>query len=1276
MQLYKGINALSDFRTKNLLKRLKAVAPSITAVSAEYVHFIDIDGTLSAADTANLAKLVSYGTPYAGTGRGELFLVTPRAGTISPWSSKATDIVHNAGLDAVKRAERGIAYYIVSKSALDREAVAALLHDRMIETVMESNEDAATLFAEPAPKPLVIVDILKGGRAALEKANTESGLALSADEIEYLVDAYQELGRNPSDAELMMFGQVNSEHCRHKIFNADWVIDGQKQPKSLFKMIKNTYENGGEDVLSAYSDNAAVLVGPTAGRFFADPTTHTYGYHEEPIHTVIKVETHNHPTAIAPFPGAATGTGGEIRDEGATGRGGKPKMGLAGFTVSNLNLPGNAQPWEKPYGKPNRITSPLGIMIDAPLGGAAFANEFGRPNLVGYFRTYEQAAGDEVYGYHKPIMIAGGLGNIRSEHVEKGRLQPGDRIIVLGGPAMLIGLGGGAASSMQTGTSAADLDFASVQRGNGEMERRCQEVIDACWAAGSANPIVSIHDIGAGGYCNAIPEVVHDSALGAIVSLRDIPNADPGMSPMEIWCNEAQERYVIGVHPADLAQFEAYCARERCPYAVVATTTAEEQLIVHDNLLGNDTVNLPMATLFGKPPKMTRSFERTEASLPSFNTQTIAVADAVERVLHLPSVGSKKFLITIGDRTITGLVMRDQMVGPWQVPVADTAVTAVGYTNKHGEAMAMGERTPLAVINAPASARMAIAETIMNIAAADIAKLSDIKLSANWMAAAGHKHEDQHLYDTVYTVGEEFCPALGLTIPVGKDSLSMRTVWQEGDAAKSVVSPLSLIVTGFSPVTDVGKTLTPELKRGMETKLVFIDLSDGNARLGGSALAQVYGEVGNQTPDADPAVLKNFFKTLADLKKRGKILSYHDRSDGGLFTTLVEMAFASRSGLDIDLAHFSGSDIEVLFNEELGAVVQVTAADAPAVCEAFGHGVVIGAPAKEQAIVFRRGKSVVYENTRAQLEQWWNDTSFAMQTIRDNPTGALQEYESIADDTDPGISPVVTKPIIVLKESTRPKIAIFREEGVNGQVEMAAAFDAAGFTSIDVHLSDIISGRVSLNDFAGLVACGGFSYGDVLGAGEGWAKSILFDPKLRAAFQEFFERPDTFTLGVCNGCQMLSALKELIPGAGGWPKFLKNSSEQFEARLVSVRINPSPSIFFQGMEGSVLPIPVAHGEGFAQFGSQEDAKEALVSAQFVDNYHQVTERYPFNPNGSAQGITAFTTPDGRATIMMPHPERAFQTRQLSWHPADWSAESPWLVMFKNAREWVSRTTAK
>jgi phosphoribosylformylglycinamidine synthase len=1174
----------------------------------------------------------------------------------------------------------------------------------------------------------------------------------------------------------MMFGQVNSEHCRHKIFNADWVIDGQPQPKSLFKMIRNTYEKGGEDVLSAYSDNAAVLAGPVAGRFFPNPDTHEYGYTTEPIHTVIKVETHNHPTAIAPFPGAATGTGGEIRDEGATGRGAKPKMGLAGFSVSNLNLPDAEQPWEKPYGKPDRITSPLGIMIDAPLGGAAFANEFGRPNLAGYFRTYEQHDGQEVRGYHKPIMIAGGLGNIRDQHVQKGKLQPGDKIIILGGPAMLIGLGGGAASSMQTGASSADLDFASVQRGNGEMERKAQEVIDACWAS-SDNPIVMIHDIGAGGYCNAVPELVHDAGLGAHVELRAINNADPGMSPMEIWCNEAQERYVIGLRDSDVAQFAALCERERCPYSIIGTAVDEDRLVVHDSLLGNNTVDLPMSTLFGKPPKMTREFTRTSSpvisseversrQLPSERDSSISpsasvgttaavecdcpwhdqdqhidLQEAAKRVLHIPAVGSKKFLITIGDRTITGLVTRDQMVGPWQVPVADVAVTAVGFDSAHGEAMAMGERTPLAVTNAPASGRMAIAETITNMLAADIEKLSDIKLSANWMAAAGQGSEDQALYDTVYTVGEEFCPALGLTIPVGKDSLSMRSTWQDGSEAKSVTSPLSLIITGFSPVGDVVKTLTPQLDTAQETVLIFVDLSGGQTRLGGSALAQAYGHTGGETPDADPAVLKKFFEAFTKLKLGGKILAYHDRSDGGLFTTLAEMAFASRCGLAIDLSTLTRtvlvnereSLVGTLFNEELGVVIQVKVSDEKVVSQAFGdNAYVLGKPTKDQRIVISNEGKKVYENSRAQLEQWWAETSYRIQKLRDNPACADEEYASIGDDADPGLTPRVesrdmrhetgvnlprTEDAQALsasgfsqgsaervvqevrrastaaekfagakegssasgtarRQADRPEcqIAIFRDEGVNGQLEMAAAFTRAGFTAVDVHLNDLMTGSVTLDDFAGLVACGGFSYGDVLGAGGGWAKTILLDATLRGMFKSFFERPDTFSLGVCNGCQMLSELKELIPGAENWPKFLQNRSERFEARLPQIRLNESPSIFFKGMTGSVLPIPVAHGEGYAVFASEAEqqsaVKNGLVAAQFVDSHHKPTEHYPANPNGSPQGITALTTPDGRATIMMPHPERAFMTRQLSWHPDDWPADSPWLQMFVNAREWA------
>jgi phosphoribosylformylglycinamidine synthase len=1492
MQLVKGVNALSDFRAKGLLKQLHSVDEAMHDVSAEYVHFIHTDTELSAADEKRLAALLTYDAPYTGKRAGELYLVVPRPGTISPWSSKATDIAHNAGLEHIQRIERGVAYYIDSKK---RDEIAPLLHDRMTESVLDSFEAAETLFAEPNPKPLITIDVRAGSKAALEKANLEQGLALSADEIEYLVDAYKKLGRNPSDAELMMFGQVNSEHCRHKIFNADWIVDGKKQPKSLFKMIRNTYEKGGEDVLSAYSDNAAVLRGPTAGRFFPDPTTHRYDFHPEPIHTVIKVETHNHPTAIAPFPGAATGTGGEIRDEGATGRGAKPKMGLAGFSVSNLNIPHYIQPWEhynapinsalrdagdfldeertEPYentvkgvpesknslqpkksaeqpamlddqltgaefmgyGKPDRITSPLGIMLDAPLGGAAFANEFGRPNLAGYFRTYEQFDGENVRGYHKPIMIAGGLGNIRDQHVQKGIMRAGDTIVILGGPAMLIGLGGGAASSMQSGASHENLDFASVQRGNGEMERRAQEVIDACWASDD-NPIVMIHDIGAGGYCNAVSELVHDAGLGAEIELRAIDNADPGMSPMEIWCNEAQERYVIGLRAGDVDRFRAICERERCPFTVIGTATAEDRLIVHDSLLGNDTVDLPMSTLFGKPPKMTRTFTRKDTGLhpnvilssiqdlsgATTKSQTkprmtadanwlenISIADAVKRVLHIPAVGSKKFLVTIGDRSITGLVTRDQMVGPWQVPVSDVAVTAAAFDTMAGEAMAMGERTPIAVTNAPASGRMAIAEAITNLLAADTQDLRDIKLSANWMAAAGVGTEDRALYDTVHAVGEEFCPALGLTIPVGKDSLSMRSTWQDGDETKSVTSPLSLIITGFTPVEDVSKTLTPQLDISSDSVLIYVDLSGGTTRLGGSALAQAYNHIVSKTPDADPEILKDFFAKTHALKTKNLLLAYHDRSDGGLFTTLAEMAFASRCGLDIDLtplghlgltpechpeldsgtpatdpralfgevlsqvqhdkgsarsgkssAHHDmgsvlpepcrGQMLQLLFNEELGVVIQVKTSDVKHVSQVLGDSAyVIGKPTKKQTLTFKYKHTVVYQNTRVQLEQWWAETSYHIQRLRDNPACADAEYAAILDDADPGLNPALesrgmcqesrktyatsstgdghtssasaiptfsqshrseTAAVVerarsasasekraeergldssiamnlpqegrapLRKDGThtdKPQVAIFREQGVNGQLEMAAAFTRAGFTAIDVHLSDLVNNTIKLRDFSGLVACGGFSYGDVLGAGGGWAKTILFDKNLRTQFKAFFERPDTFTLGVCNGCQMLSELKELIPGAENWPKFLHNRSARFEARLPQIRLNTSPSIFFKGMEGSVLPIPVAHGEGYAEFATEaakaHAVKSGLVAAQYVDNRHQPTETYPANPNGSPEGITALTTPDGRTTIMMPHPERAFQTRQLSWHPADWPEDSPWLQMFVNAYHWT------
>lgn len=1279
-----GPRALSPFRQKKLLKTLQTINPDITDISARFIHFVDNNTALKPKAEKQLDQLLTYDTPYSEKQSGELFLVVPRIGTISPWSSKATDIVKNSGLSAVDRVERGIAYYISSKAALVPALIKPFIHDRMTETVLDSIDAATDLFKEVTARPLVEVDVLSGGKDALVKANTELGLAIAPDEIDYLIDAYTDLQRNPTDMELMMFAQVNSEHCRHKIFNADWTIDGKKADKSLFKMIKNTYEHYNTDVLSAYSDNAAVLRGNKSERFFADPKDNVYRSHKEPVHLVIKVETHNHPTAIAPAQGAATGAGGEIRDEGATGRGAKPKMGLAGYSVSNLMLPTASRQWETTVGKPGRISSPLDIMIEAPIGAASFANEFGRPNLAGYFRTYEQSLPalnvDTIWGYHKPIMIAGGLGNIRDEHVNKQSLPPDTEIIVLGGPSMLIGLGGGAASSMQTGASKEDLDFASVQRGNGEIERRVQQVIDSCWAMGDENPIISIHDVGAGGVSNALPELVHDSGVGATFELRKIPSADPGLSPMEIWCNESQERYVLGVAKKDLTAFEELCRRERCPYAVVGHTTKEEQLIVSDSLLGGTPVNLPLSVLFGKPPKMSREFARKKNKLPSFDTANISMADAVERILHLPAVASKKFLITIGDRTIGGMVTRDQMVGPWQVPVSDVAVTSSSYAGSTGEAMTMGERAPLALINAGASARIAVGEAITNIAAAAIDKFSDVKLSANWMSAAGFESEDEHLYDAVKSIGEEFCPAIGLTIPVGKDSLSMRTVWKDGETNRSVTSPMSVIITAFAPVNDVSKTLTPQLQDVHDSKLIFIDLGEGHNRLGGSALAQVYSQLGNETPDVDPHLLKNFFESIQTLRSADKILAYHDRSDGGLLTTITEMMFAGRKGIELTVGDAAVSE---LFNEELGAVLQVREEDVDGIVEYLKNQLgdvvtVIGAVTDSQELVITNPTGVVYQNTRAQLESWWADTSYQVQRLRDNANAAKQEFNLIKNDLDPGLVAEVTFTQKTKRFASRPKVAIFREQGVNGQVEMAAAFDKAGFTSVDVHIQDLLDGAVNLSDFIGLVACGGFSYGDVLGAGEGWAKTILFHETLRSQFKEFFERTDTFSLGVCNGCQMLSALKELIPGTELWPRFLKNTSEQFEARLINVQINESPSLFFKGMAGSILPVPVAHGEGRAMFNSddamQQALEEELVPWQFVDGDKTVTETYPRNPNGSPLGITSLTTPDGRATIVMPHPERVFLTRQLSWHPDDWGENSPWFTMFQNAREWVETNT--
>ena len=1289
MIIISGAPALSAFRRRKLLVSLKQAVPSITDVVAEFQHFADLSAPLSDDDLETLKALMQYGPaeqPVSST--GQLLVVVPRPGTISPWSSKATDIAHNCGLDHVVRIERGTAYYIEANESLSEQQlqqVGDLLHDRMVETVLTDLQQAESLFLQHQPAPLTEVDIMTGGVAALKEANISLGLALADDEIDYLVASFQGLERNPTDTELMMFAQANSEHCRHKIFNASWTLDGEDQPNSLFGMIRNTYKLGGENVLSAYSDNAAVVAGSTGGRFYPDPLSKEYGYSQEPVHLLMKVETHNHPTAIAPFSGAGTGSGGEIRDEGAVGRGSKPKVGLVGFTVSNLQIPNYTQPWEKDYGKPDRIVSALDIMIEGPIGGAAFNNEFGRPNLCGYFRTFEADFGGERRGYHKPIMIAGGYGNIREEHVEKPEFAPGAKLVVLGGPAMLIGLGGGAASSMTTGSSSADLDFASVQRQNPEIERRCQEVIDQCWQLGDSNPIAFIHDVGAGGLSNALPELVKDGGTGGVFELRTVLNDEPGMSPVEIWCNEAQERYVLAVKPEDIQRFEGICQRERCPFAVVGEATEDKTIRVSDQQFDNNPVDLPMSVLFGKPPKMHRTAEKQQVESEEFTTQYLNINEAVVRVLQHPAVASKSFLITIGDRSVTGMVARDQMVGPWQVPVADCAVTTVAYDSYAGEAMAMGERTPLALINAPASGRMAIGEAITNICATRVADIKDIKLSANWMCAAGSSGEDEKLYRTVEAVGMDLCPRLGITVPVGKDSMSMRTAWQEQDQDKSVTAPLSLIITAFSPVVDVRKTLTPQLHDlDEDTQLILLDLGAGANRLGGSILAQVYSQMGNTAPDVDDAdTLKAFFITMQSLIESDSLLAYHDRSDGGLFTTLAEMAFAGHTGVSIDIGALDNDAMAVLFNEELGAVIQVKADQAEDILEQFTSANInahaIGTVNRADSIDVSSNGDLLFSKPRVELQEHWSRTSYQIASRRDNADCVKQEFDRIANP-DPGLSaklsydPAEDICAPYIQSGAKPKMAILREQGVNSHIEMAAAFDRAGFSAVDVHMSDLLAERQSLQNFSGLVACGGFSYGDVLGAGEGWAKTVLFNNQLRDQFEQFFHRPETFSLGVCNGCQMLSNLKTLIPGAELWPRFVRNLSEQFEARLSLVRVEDSPSILMQGMAGSYMPIAVSHGEGRAEFADssalQNLQQTNQIALRYLENDLQVAAKYPANPNGSPDGITGVTSADGRATLMMPHPERVFRTVLNSWHPNEWGEDSGWMRLFRNARVFV------
>ncbi|WP_373783461.1 phosphoribosylformylglycinamidine synthase [Delftia acidovorans] len=1334
-----GGNALSSFRAQQLLTELVSIHPKITGIAARFVHLVATDAAPTPALQERLQALLTYGDPYEGPADGAALVVTPRLGTISPWASKATDIARNCGL-GVFRVERITEYRIAFKTGLlsnvlgsapelsaeQTARIAALLHDRMTESVFATRAEAEQLFSALDAAPMEFVDVLGGGRAALETANRQWGLALADDEIDYLVDAFKGLQRNPTDVELMMFAQANSEHCRHKIFNAQFTIDGVAQDKSLFGMIRNTHQVSPQHTVVAYSDNASIMEGHEVERFVATfeaaldkIKAPSYQKKKAVNHVLMKVETHNHPTAISPFPGASTGAGGEIRDEGATGRGSKPKAGLSGFTVSKL--------WGSEVGKPEHIASPLQIMIEGPLGGAAFNNEFGRPNLTGYFREYEQQVGvgaDAVMrGYHKPIMIAGGLGVIDSELTQKIEFPAGTLLIQLGGPGMRIGMGGGAASSMASGTNAAELDFDSVQRGNPEIERRAQEVINHCWAQGDKNPILAIHDVGAGGLSNAFPELTNDAGRGARFDLRAVNLEESGLAPKEIWSNESQERYVMAIAPESLAEFTAFCERERCPFAVIGTATEERQLVLEDTAVASGDqrfpVDMPMNVLLGKPPKMHRDVATVQRELPPMDLTGVPLEKAVIDVLAHPTVASKRFLITIGDRAVGGLTHRDQMVGPWQVPVADVAVTLADYRGFKGEAMAMGERTPLASINAPASGRMAVAEAITNMLAAPI-ELSKVKLSANWMAACGEPGEDAALYATVKAVGMELCPQLDISIPVGKDSLSMRTQWNEGGQVKKVTSPVSLIITGFASIDDVRGTLTPQLDASEDdSTLVLVDLGRGKMRMGGSILGQVLGQSGNETPDLDDAKdLIALVDAVNDLRAKGQILAYHDKGDGGLLATVAEMAFAGHVGvaINVDMLVTEGDGISdsrmdsgegknwasqisgrrddmtlrALFNEELGAVLQIRTADRAAVLQTLReHGLstcshIIGKtrPAsskvdagKGELQVWRDAKSV-FGASLSDLHQVWDAVSWKIAQQRDNPACADSEHAAAGEPADPGMhlhltfDPAENPAAPFLNLGARPRVAVLREQGVNSHVEMAYAFTEAGFDAVDVHMTDLQSGRAQLQDFAGVVACGGFSYGDTLGAGIGWARSITFNDSLSAQFQQFFGRSDTFGLGVCNGCQMFAELADIIPGAQDWPRFTQNQSNRFEARLSMVEVLESPSLFLQGMAGSRLPIAVAHGEGFANFRFRGNADKAIASMRYVDNHGKATEQYPFNPNGSAGGLTAVTTADGRFTAMMPHPERVFRNVQMSWTNGDKSEFSPWMRVWRNARKWL------